>query len=206
MVLVSWLRNASWWHEAARKLGLDFSKVKIIDALSTGLGLSMTSSDAIDIVEKTILGAVSTSSDDPALGVTGTISKCILLILDGVDLLLAATDLPELATEEMILGMREHVHAIVLTASADRSLIDSPSTPLDTKHASLVMGLMHQASSVISVRELDTGVAKDVSGVVRITKGAGFWDEDSTSEEWQEKECLYFVRGDGRAKVFERGM
>lgn len=54
----------------------------------------------------------------------------------------------------------------------------------------------------MSVRGLDTGVAKDISGVLRISKGAGIEDEN---EEFDDKECLYFVETDGGVNVFERG-
>ncbi len=61
------------------------------------------------------------------------------------------------------------------------------------------MGLTHQASVVVGLRGLDTGVARDVSGVLRITRGGDDGDEV------EEKEVLYYVSGDGSVKVFERG-
>lgn len=77
----------------------------------------------------------------------------------------------------------------------------------------LVVGMAHQARWVVSVRGLDTGVARDVSGVVRCSRGGG-WDDDVDEEEEEgqakktaekEIEVLYFVQGDGGVKVFERG-
>ena len=64
------------------------------------------------------------------------------------------------------------------------------------------MTLAHQARSIMSVRGLDTGVAKDVSGVLRISKGAG-WSADG--EDIEERESLYCVGSDGGVRVFERG-
>lgn len=52
----------------------------------------------------------------------------------------------------------------------------------------------------MSVRELDTGAARDISGVLRIGRGGGEGAEDI-----DEKEVLYFVGGDGGVRVFERG-
>ena len=66
------------------------------------------------------------------------------------------------------------------------------------------MGMAHQARFVTSMRELDTGVAKDVSGVLRITRGPGEWGNNH-GEEVEEREFLYFVGGDGGVRVFERG-
>lgn len=61
---------------------------------------------------------------------------------------------------------------------------------------------------VMSVRGLDTGAARDVSGVLRICKRAGASDEaeaDKGKEEMEERECLYFGGADGSVRVFERG-
>lgn len=54
----------------------------------------------------------------------------------------------------------------------------------------------------MSVRGLDTGTARDVSGVLRTSKGAG---ECADDEDADEMECLYYVGSDGGVKVFERG-
>lgn len=50
---------------------------------------------------------------------------------------------------------------------------------------------------------LDTGTAKDVSGVLRITSGGQH--DDELEEAVEEQELLYFVGGDGGVRVFERG-
>lgn len=61
------------------------------------------------------------------------------------------------------------------------------------------------------MRVLDTGVARDVSGVVRITEQRrGFADlglgrEEGEGEDGRGKEFLYQVKGDGSVRVFERG-
>jgi elongator complex protein 6 len=55
----------------------------------------------------------------------------------------------------------------------------------------------------MSLRLLDTGTARDVSGVIRIGVG------DAETAKWdlqmEAKELLYFVGGDGNVRVFERG-
>jgi elongator complex protein 6 len=65
------------------------------------------------------------------------------------------------------------------------------------------VGMAHEADLIIGCRGLDTGGAGDVSGVIRITKGAS--DEDGGKRDWKEQELLYFVKGDGDVKVWERG-
>jgi elongator complex protein 6 len=58
----------------------------------------------------------------------------------------------------------------------------------------------------MSLRLLDTGTARDVSGVVRITAGdEAEVDDRHIQRRIEEKELLYFVGGDGGVKVFERG-
>lgn len=68
-----------------------------------------------------------------------------------------------------------------------------------------VATLAHQAFSVTSLRMLDTGLAKDVSGVLRVTMGTGTGSpRRQDGQDWDEKEVLYFVR-DGSVEVFGRG-
>jgi elongator complex protein 6 len=88
----------------------------------------------------------------------------------------------------------------VITLSADYPLINSQTTGLEKEHASFVMSLAHEAQTVVSLRLLDTGTAKDVSGVMRITRGG-----DDSGPPLDERELLYHVGGDGGVRVFERG-
>lgn len=64
------------------------------------------------------------------------------------------------------------------------------------------MNMAHQATLIMSVKGLDTGFARDVSGVLRVNRGPG---ADLTDTDVEEKEYLYFVEGDGGVRVFERG-
>ena len=80
--------------------------------------------------------------------------------------------------------------------------MQSPTTPLETSHAAFVLSLAHQAASIMNVKGLDTGFAKDVSGVLSIKRGAGL---DSLGDDNEEKEYLYFVEADGGVRVYERG-
>lgn len=98
-------------------------------------------------------------------------------------------------------------HSVIISVAADAPFIHTRATPLETAHAAFVTGLLHQARLVLSMRQLDTGVAKDVTGVLRITSGAGEWDEmgRERSESLKDAEFLYYVAGDGGVRVFERG-
>lgn len=81
-------------------------------------------------------------------------------------------------------------------------------TPLEAAHAAFVVQQAHISEWVLGLRPLDTGKARDVSGVIRVSRG-GAWDddveEDANEQERKELEALYFVQNDGGVRVFERG-
>lgn len=58
----------------------------------------------------------------------------------------------------------------------------------------------------MGVRALETGAARDVSGVLRITRGGGWGWEEEGEGMGREVELLYLVGRDGNVKVFERGV
>lgn len=100
----------------------------------------------------------------------------------------------------------KHVHATVITLSADYPFLASHQTPLETNHAAFLLSMAHQANFVMSLRLLDSGTARDVSGVIRITVGDQALDGDQNlHRKIEERELLYFVGGDGSVRVFERG-
>ena len=211
VVLVSWLRDWEGWRSAGRKLGTDFqkgNKVVFVDGLGGRIGMG---EGGIAAAEKEILAAIVKVQEEGCR---------VLLVLDGLDFLLAATSVEAMEVLDVVCELREvgtptikcirfeqaahtfpqqHVHAIIVTASADYPLVQARNTPLEVDHAAFVMGLMHQAGIVMGLRGLDTGAARDVSGVLRITRGG-----DDT-DEVEEKEVLYYVSGDGGVRVFERG-
>lgn len=88
-----------------------------------------------------------------------------------------------------------------MTVAADDPLVSSQTTMLEKEHAAFVLSLAHEAEAVFSLRMLDTGTAKDVSGVLRITRGGGAVPNRAIDEH----EYLYHVGGDMGVKVLERG-
>lgn len=86
-----------------------------------------------------------------------------------------------------------------MLVNADAPFLRQPRTRLEVEHAAFVVALAHSAAWTVALRQLDTGVARDVSGVIRITRGGG---EGGGGGE--EKEVLYYV-GDGPVEVFDRG-
>lgn len=86
--------------------------------------------------------------------------------------------------------MPQRSFSTVLAMAGDLPLIQHASTTLEKTHAALVLGQAHAADEVVSLRQLDTGAAGDVSGVMRVGDG---------------REVLYYVAADGGVRVFERG-
>ena len=175
----------------------------------------------------------------------------VLLILDNPDLFLAATSTSAISLTQTIQNLRSHanVHSTIVTLAADGPLLfpaDQHSTQpftdpnaiiasplsIQSHHAALVTGLAHHASSILSVRLLDTGFAGDVSGVLRVGVGGGVGadrrknnkdihqedDEsmyDNAADDYEDdeeeiesgltntgKEMLYFIGAGGDVKVF----
>jgi elongator complex protein 6 len=139
----------------------------------------------------------------------------IHLILDSPTLLLATSPNPSAsALSSLLLSLRSLTTTCTLILQADTPFLSAalpdspPPTPLETAHAAFVVQQAHVSKWVMSLRPLDTGKARDVSGVVRVSRG-GAWDddveEDEEKEEQKELEALYFVQNDGGVRVFERG-
>ncbi|KAF2271196.1 hypothetical protein CC78DRAFT_611205 [Lojkania enalia] len=137
--------------------------------------------------------------------------KSILLILDAPDTLLATEPgiTPSALASTILQLHAKMLHAIVHVSADDALLsLSMPPQPLEISGHNFLVGMAHGSKRVISCRVLDTGVAKDVSGVLRITGGAGggfseLFGEDE--ERVEARELLYLVKGDGSVKVFERG-
>ncbi|KAH6630143.1 hypothetical protein B0J18DRAFT_407439 [Chaetomium sp. MPI-SDFR-AT-0129] len=134
----------------------------------------------------------------------------VVLVIDGLDFVLAALDpYPSVgsgnskgeagtaeAVKTMVMELREKTHAVIVTLAGDDPLIREQETTLEKQHAWFALSLAHEADTVLSLRLLDTGAAKDVSGVIRITH---------TGASAEDHEYLYHVGGDGGVRVFERG-
>ncbi|KAK3371898.1 hypothetical protein B0H63DRAFT_282318 [Podospora didyma] len=229
VVLVSFLRDLSFWRDAAGRLGVDLDllarrdRFAFVDGLSGLFSPSPVATAGVLTIESVAdVGTYIQRAVDalqrqqhphrraapPAGGGDDGSSipkkeKKIVLVVDQLDFLLAATAgtmVTGLALRELLLDLREKVYATITTLSADEPLVVTQTTALEKEHASFVLSLAHEAATILSLRLLDTGVAKDVSGVIRITAGG-----DVAGKRIDEKEFLYHVGGDGGVRVFERG-
>ena len=161
-------------------------------------------------LEATVSSTVSSLS-------TSTTQRKTLLILDNPDLLLA---LNPTITPSSFASLILNFHALptvshILThIQSDNPLLSlsTPPQPLEWAHHNLLVKLAHMSRRILGVRVLDTGVARDVSGVIRITEQKNDWlgltlDDGAKDghDGGQGKEFLYQVKGDGSVRVFERG-
>lgn len=166
-------------------------------------------------LKTTISGAVSSlssSSPPPSASQNKT-----LLILDNPDLLLALNPtISPSAMSSLVLDLHTlpSVSHMLLHIQSDNPLLSlsTPPQPLELAHHNFLVKCAHMSRMILGVRILDTGVARDVSGVIRITEQKIGWlglglevEQKDDSESGKGKEFLYQVKGDGSVKVFERG-
>ncbi|KAH6973608.1 hypothetical protein BKA56DRAFT_659470 [Ilyonectria sp. MPI-CAGE-AT-0026] len=207
VVLVSFLRDGAFWRDGAAKMGLDLDalsragRVIFVDGL-TGLVTGDASPAPASAVRKERVLRSSKVVDikkelEAAVADLRTTRK--VLVVDQLDTLLAITDetTTSLTLQNLLLSLRSIVHSALATMSADTPLVAAQATTLEREHASLVLSTAHAADSVLALRMLDTGTARDVSGVVRLTGPAVDGGEPA--------EFLYHVAADGGVRVFERG-
>ncbi|KAM3422493.1 hypothetical protein BST61_g2839 [Cercospora zeina] len=111
------------------------------------------------------------------------------------------------------------------SSSSSQQQISTSTSPLEIDTTTFLTTQAHLSHKILSVRELATGAARDISGVLRITRGGensslagadddgegtGRGDDDKDKEGGDEEgvkeaEFLYLVQRDGGVKVFQRG-
>ncbi|KAK6522063.1 hypothetical protein TWF281_002632 [Arthrobotrys megalospora] len=128
------------------------------------------------------------------------------LVIEGLEVLMAAAGVDVGLVEDLVYDLREVTSTTTILLPSDSVLIrTSPSsTPLELSHANLVISLGHTADAILSLRLLDTGVAKDISGVLKVTRGAGNLGSETATGVVEEKEMLYY-ESDVGVRIFARG-
>ncbi|KAH8661854.1 hypothetical protein BX600DRAFT_303619 [Xylariales sp. PMI_506] len=224
VVLVSFLRDYAFWKEGAGRIGVDLDALAkkgrflFVDGLSE---LWSEPSSASSPSPRVPRPPVSLSANQRVLrGIPGQALRNelfeavlelqlqrqrpqrVVLVIDNPDVLLATTgaDMTGESLREIILDVREKVHSTIITLAADEPLVAEQTTSVEKQNAAFTLSIVHEAEMVVSLRLLDTGTARDVSGVMRITSGGS-----ATGFVSEERELLYFVGGDGGIRVFERG-
>ncbi|KAK9246494.1 hypothetical protein V1506DRAFT_535290 [Lipomyces tetrasporus] len=125
------------------------------------------------------------------------------LIFEGLDSLHALGIMTAKEILRFVNNLQEDSGISIISAySADR-MLDGMST-LAQEQTTYLFSLVRRAVAVFSVRSLSTGMAEDVTGAIRITKGG---QPCEAREIVDENEFHYFL-GDGNiggVKVFEKG-
>ncbi|KAF3314961.1 hypothetical protein TWF173_004181 [Orbilia oligospora] len=162
-----------------------------IKYISLGPSPSPSALRQLDVIKSTL----------QKLGSTGVKPK---LVIEGLEVLIAAAGVDVRVVEDLVYDLREISSTTTILLPSDSVLLQtSPSsTPLELSHANLVISLGHTADAILSLRLLDTGVAKDISGVLKVTRGAGNLGE--TGGIVEEKEMLFY-ESDAGVRIFARG-
>ncbi|KAI6837244.1 hypothetical protein KC340_g3712 [Hortaea werneckii] len=218
VVLASWMRSEKFWRDELRRTcGLDLAKNKylqdrytFLDQLHQPCSPTELETRLQTAVARTFQSSEGRNSRRP-----------VILVLDNPDVLIALglANAQDLSTT--LLKLRSMVHATIVTCAADTPILAAAATtaspaggegvptPLEAESAAFAVQQGHSAEAVVSARELETGAAKDVSGVLRVTRGGAAFareeEEEKSGEEVKEMEALYLVQRDGNVKVFERG-
>lgn len=161
--------------------------------------LSTAGDKQFPATEKKLLQAITTLTQQAP-------SNRILLILDDPTPILTITNTTTsqtLSTLLLTLRSQPQIHSTLLSIPSDLPFLSASTTPLETDLAAFAVQQAHLARTVMGVRELGTGAAKDVSGVLRVTRGGGGGFDDREGEEVREMERLYLVGRDGGVKMVE---
>ncbi|KEQ59170.1 uncharacterized protein M437DRAFT_57359 [Aureobasidium melanogenum CBS 110374] len=231
VVLVSWMRDFEFWRsEARRGAGIDLARLAQQDKFVFVDGLThlfpapqqqtqpppTQPSKTVHLKDSSISSTHSSLTSLLTTLSSSHPSRRIHLILDAPTLLLSTSSSPSAsALSSLLLSLRSLVSTTTLVLEADFPFLAAAlpdlqhkATPLEAAHAAFVVQQAHISTWVLSLRPLDTGKARDVSGVIRVSRG-GAWDDDVEDEvkeqERKELEALYFVQNDGGVRVFERG-
>lgn len=163
-------------------------------------------STPVEEIQRTIQQAIA--------GLKSSSSRKVLLFLDNPDILLAtgSTTAYDLSTFLLTIRSEQTAHATILSVSADLPTVSAAALetriPIEAESAAFTIGQAHVSRWLLGVRELETGAAKDVSGVLQITRGGEVYDSNQyeLGEVAKEAELLYLVQRDGNVKVFGRGV
>ncbi|KAI0805079.1 hypothetical protein GGR55DRAFT_297156 [Xylaria sp. FL0064] len=213
VVFLSFLRDYTFWRDGCKRLGLDLDVASKKGSFVFVDGLTELFAPPLperELGRERVLQAATTENlrrvleEAVAHAQASRPGTQTVLVIDQLDVLLATAG-DVMSGQDLrgtILRLREKVHSCIVTVSADEPLIAAQGTPLEKEHASLALSLAHDAHLIVSLRILETGTAKDVSGVLRVTPGG---DQEIADTPVEDRELLYFIGGDGSVRVFERG-
>lgn len=118
-----------------------------------------------------------------------------LIIFENPDLLIPLSTVSPNEILELCGSLQSKCASLYFVVNADEELLasanDDGSGSLEASQSTLVLGLLYRSTVSLAVRPLSTGRARDVTGVLRISKGPM-----STSDTVAEQSYQFFVSGD----------
>jgi len=124
-----------------------------------------------------------------------------VLILESLDLLIGPTNITAQSALALLYNARAMFDwlLVVVAANNDKSPRQAAVSAMQVRRRQFTTSLLHQADITLSARRLDTGQAKDVSGVLRLTLS------QPTRVQDQSNEFLYRVDTNLSLRVWTRG-
>ncbi|KAF2665868.1 hypothetical protein BT63DRAFT_416309 [Microthyrium microscopicum] len=193
VIIVTWLRSSNFWRQELRKAAnIDSDELSKSNKLAIHDDPSLTSAEGLSKWAKELTTLLSSDQQ----------YQNAVLVLDSPDIVLGTVSISADSLLAIVIGLRAVVRStIILTASDLFSLEANSQTPLRTQQQQFLMTLGHQANLVLSTRVLDTGHAKDVSGVLMISHGGQAAERQTGSD----SEYLYQVENNRATSVWKRG-
>jgi elongator complex protein 6 len=130
-------------------------------------------------------------------------SQTNVLILDSPDVLLGMYNCNTYDVLSSLTDLRRAAQGMVMIMASDVSgsmEIAGNSDNLQSSHQQFLLTTTHQSTAVLSTRVLDTGQAKDVSGVLRINSQGTM----CRSQLW-DVELLYHLEPSRAVRIWQRG-
>ncbi|TGZ77986.1 hypothetical protein EX30DRAFT_398078 [Ascodesmis nigricans] len=128
-----------------------------------------------------------------------------VLILLNPEILIATLGVLARELVEVVEEWHEHVSTTTLLTTTSTPLLTRTTTRMEKETATFVTTIAHEAAVTVSLRGLETGLASDVSGVMKVTvRGDGDAEVGGKGQGEREGEWLYHVREQG-VEVFKRG-
>lgn len=184
-------------------------KLVYIDGLTSSHDLKSTLPDHIALKSVTLPDLEAAISQAEQVFHTSTSREDTTIVIDGIDALIAMSlSLNAVQVLAYVTDLQSRVRNLIVTCSADSALlhnIEPGSTPLEVENSTLVRSLAYQSNWVFACRPLETGAARDVSGIIRVSRGGADSGNDEEDDSLlQDGEWLYQVKGDGSVRAWTR--
>lgn len=144
------------------------------------------------------------------MATTASSQQRTTIIIDSIDFALAQEpEMDPFKLQQFLASIRSPIVSLILSCNADTPLLYTDveaATTLEKHQRGFLASMAHQSCWVFQIRGLDTGIAKDVTGVLRVSHGGS--DEltsRETSNQLSDREWLYRLKSDASISIWLRG-